>query len=168
MALGTNESRTNGWISDADGRQSISLALNGVGGAGTIKSVQTSDPAANAELSQTVTAAKTWQLLSISVALVQGITQTPQPILQITDGTNVLFESFGSSAAQAVSTTCQYNWAPGLTLSAQVGATTNVHATAPLPSGLFLPAGYKIQTSTLGKGANSDYGIASILVIEYS
>ena len=128
--------------------------------------VAVADPAANAEFSQTVTAGKKWQLLSVSVALVQGATQTPQPILVIDDGTNVVFESFGSSAAQAVSTTCRYTWAPGLTLTGQVGATTNVHSTAPLPLGLTLGAGYRIRSSTLGIGAGTDYGVASLLIVE--
>lgn len=125
------------------------------------------DPAANGEVSDTVPAGKTWQLLAVSIPLVQGATQTPQPILIIDDGTNVIFEFFLASAAQAVSTTCRYNAAPDLPLSAPIGATTDVHATAPLPSGLFLPPGFRIRTNTLGKGANTDYGIPSYLVIVY-
>lgn len=125
------------------------------------------DPAANAEFTVTVPAGKFWEIMSISVALVQGATQTPQPILILDDGTDIVYESFGSSAAQAVSTTCRYNWAPGLTLSAQVGATTNVHSTAPLPLGIVLPAGGRIRSSTLGIGANSDYGQPTFYVIEY-
>jgi hypothetical protein len=124
------------------------------------------NPAANAELAETVPAGSRWKLLAVSVALVQGATQTPQPILVIDDGTNVIFEGFGSSAAQAVSTTCRYTWAPGLTLTAQIGATTNVHSTASLPEGLILPAGYRIRTVTVGIGANSDYGAPTLLVDE--
>lgn len=132
-----------------------------------IKRVAGADPAANVEVLDTVPAGKTWELLVVSIPLVQGITQTPQPILVIDDGTNVLYEMFGSSAAQAVSTTCRYNWGPDLALTGQVGATTNVHSTAPLPSGLYLPAGYRIGTNTIGKGANTDYGVPSYVVIEY-
>ncbi len=125
------------------------------------------DPAANTEISEVVPAGKHWRLIAVSVALVQGATQTPQPILVIDDGTNILFESFGSSAVQAVSTTCQYTWAPGHTLSGQVGATTDVHSVAPLPAGLVLKAGYRIRTNTLGKGANSNYGAPLIYVVEF-
>jgi hypothetical protein len=124
------------------------------------------DQAANTEISEAVPAGKDWLLLAVSVSLVQGITQTPQPILQIDDGTNVLFESFGASAAQAVSTTCRYNWAPGLPLSAVVGATTNCHATGPLPEGLVLHAGAHVKTVTLGKGANTDYGAPVLYLVE--
>lgn len=132
----------------------------------TPKLVSGADPAANAEVSIVVPAGKYWYPLAISVALVQGITQTPQPILVIDDGTTTFFEAFGSSAAQAVSTTCRYTWAPQLTLTGQVGATTNVHSTAPLPRDLVLGPGFRITTNTLGKGANSDYGVPVLYVVE--
>lgn len=132
-----------------------------------LKVVTGADPAANAEIAVTVPAGKAWKLLAVSVALVQGATQTPQPILVIDDGTTTFFEGFGSSGAQAASTTCRYTWAPDLPLSAQVGSGSGVHATAPLPSGLVLPAGARVQTSTLGKGANTDYGVPALFVVEY-
>lgn len=152
----------------------MSLASNTAAPAGvfaaraTILRIAGTDPAANTELSETVPAGKSWHLLSVTVALVQGLTQTPRPILVLDDGTTTVFESFGASAAQAVSTTCRYTWAPGLTLSGVVGATTDVHANAPLPAGLVLPAGWRVRTSTTGLGANSNYGAPSLLVVEYS
>lgn len=124
------------------------------------------DQAANTEILETVPAGQVWKLYAVTVQLVQGLTQTPQPILRIDDGTTVLFESFGSSAAQAASTTCRYTWAPNLQLSGQVGATTNVHSTAPLPVDLVLQPGYRIQTVTVGIGANSDYGAPAIFVVK--
>lgn len=127
-------------------------------------SVAGTNPAANTEIAETVTTGEFWELQAVTVALVQGATQTPQPILIIDDGTNVLYESFGSSAAQGASTTCQYTWAPGHTLSGQVGTGANVHSVAPLPAGLLLGPGYRIRTSTLGIGANSDYGAPRLLV----
>jgi hypothetical protein len=134
-----------------------------------IKRVAGADPAANAEVSDAVPTGKTWELLLVSIPLVQGITQTPQPLLQITDAADaVIAEIFGSSAAQAVSTTCRYTWGPDLPLSAQVGSGANVRSSAPLPSGIYLPSGFKIKTATLGIGANTDYGAPSYLVIEYS
>ncbi len=126
------------------------------------------NPAANTEFSETVPAGKQWQLVSVSIALVQGLTQTPQPILVIDDGVNVVFESMGSSAAQAVSTTCQYTWGADLPLTGQIGSGTNVHSTAPLPDGLLLPAGYRVRSVTVGIGVNSDYGAPSLYVVEYA
>jgi hypothetical protein len=133
-----------------------------------LKRVDGANPAANAEVADAVPAGKTWELLLVSIPLVQGLTQTPQPILQLTDAADaVIAEIFGSSAAQAASTTCRYTWGPDLPLTGQIGVTTGVRSTAPLPSGIYLPSGFKIKTATLGLGANSDYGVPSYLVIEY-
>lgn len=125
-----------------------------------------SNPAANAEVSVTVPAGELWLVRAVTVALVQGITQTPLPVLRITDGTNVFFESPGSTTAQAVSTTCQYTWAPGMTLTGQIGATTGVHSVAPLLEGILLIPGSVISTVTVGLGANSDYGVPAVRVLK--
>lgn len=135
--------------------------------ANVLAQINGTDPAANAEVSQTVPAGKYWELIAVSVVLVQGITNTPQPLLVIDDGADVVYEMFGSSAAQAVSTTCRYNWAPGCELSGQIGAGVNVHSTAPLPAGLILPPGWRVRTSTVGIAATSDYGVPSFYVAQY-
>lgn len=133
---------------------------------GAIKRVAGTDPAAGVELLDTVPAGKYWMLLCVSVSLVQGLTQTPFPFLVIDDGTNVIFSGPGTSASQAVSTTTRYNWAPGLPLLGQIGATSNVRSAGPLPDGLVLPPGFRIGTQTIGIGANSDYGAPSYMVCE--
>lgn len=135
--------------------------------AAMLKRVAGTNPAANNEVSEAVPADRLWQLLAIYVPLVQGITQTPQPILQLTDASdNVLAEIYGSTAAQAASTTCAYTWARGISVaSGQIGATTNVRSFAPLPD-VILKAGFKIKTVTIGIGANSDYGVPSLFVAE--
>lgn len=128
------------------------------------KSIQAADPAANAEFSQTVPVGKYWKLISVSVSLAQGITQTPQPTLVIDDGTNILFQGFGASAAQNASVTTRYTWAPDSPLTGGAAATV---ATAPIPEGLVLAPGWRVRSSTLGLGANTDYGVPSLYVIEY-
>lgn len=124
-------------------------------------------PGAGVEATITVPTGKAWQLFAVTVALVQGATQTPQPILVIDDGANTIFEMYGASAAQAVSTTCQYSWAPDVPLTAIIGATTNCHATGPLPIGLTVPGGYRIRTNTIGIGANSAYGAMGLFIVEF-
>ena len=132
----------------------------------TYKRVTGTNPAANVELGDAVPANKIWILLSYFVALVQGITQTPQPILQFDDGVNVFWESIGSTAAQAASTTCAYTWAHCYTApTAQFSAGATVRSFAPL-SQIPLLAGYHIKSSTLGLGANSDYGAPLLYVAE--
>jgi len=112
-------------------------------------------------------AGKWWLLISVSVSLVQGITQTPQPILVVDDGANTIFELEGSSAAQAASTTCQYTWAAGIALvTGQLGSGAGIHSMAPLAYPLLLLPGYRIRSTTLGIGANTDYGAPSYYVAE--
>ena len=139
---------------------------------GQLKVVTGSNPAANNEFSITCptqvtgsTPAKYWVLYSVSVSLAQGATQTPQPTLIIDDGTTTVYQSFGASSAQNSAVTAQYTWAPGLPLSA-AGAATII--TAPLPWGLILGPGYRIRSSTLGIGANTDYAAPAALVQEFT
>lgn len=134
---------------------------------GPVQTVLGVNPGAGAEFTVTVPPGKSWLLYSVTVLLVQGATDTPRPILVIDDGTNVLYESFGSSTVQAVNTTCRYCWAPNLELSGQVGATTNVHSQAPLTGGMPLGPGYKVRSSTIGIAATGDYGIPAFTIVEY-
>jgi hypothetical protein len=123
------------------------------------------NPAAGSECSDTVPASETWLLLAWAVTLAQGLTQTPLPDLLIDDGTNLLYRTPLASSAQNASVTADYFAAPQLPLGAG-GANTRI--TAPLPSGLILPAGFRIRTVTAGIGANSDYGQPRIFVVKYS
>src|SRR6266542_656722 len=111
MALASTDLRSGGFARDADGR--LLTVASPVSGSGVYKTVQGTDPAANTEFSVTVTAGKYWALYAVSVNLVQGATQTPQPTLIIDDGTNVLFQGFGASSAQNASVTTQYTWEIG-------------------------------------------------------
>ena len=133
------------------------------------KQINGANPAANAEVSQVVPSDKWWNLLSVSVVLVQGITQTPQPILIIEDAENdVVFAAPGASAAQGASTTARYTWAPGLLVGALVGTTPNIFGFAPLPEDLIIGPGWEIKTQTLGIGAGTDYAAPSLSVVEYA
>jgi hypothetical protein len=137
-----------------------------MGSAPSAKRVAGTDVAANTEISEAVPAGKFWELLAVQVTLAQGATQTPLPTLLITDASdNEVFAAPGASAAQNASVTSRYTWASGFTLTAGAAATRNY---APLPRGLVLPAGWKVKTSTSGIGANSDYGIPSIYVVEFA
>ncbi len=130
---------------------------------GVVKRVAGTDQAANTEVSDTVPATKWWFLLSVSVQLVQGATQTPWPSLVIDDGANIVFQGFSGTAAMSAATTTQHTWAPNLPALGSAASTAN---TGPLPYGLLLPGGYRIRTVTTGIGANSNYGVPSYLVCE--
>lgn len=128
------------------------------------------DRAAGLELTETVPAGAAWGLIAVSVALVQGATQTPQPALVIDDGTDIFFVSPGSSAAQAAATTCRYTWSQDVGISGQIGATPNINSVGPLPTGFHripLLPGYRVRTVTAGIGANTDYGAPVLWVTNY-
>jgi hypothetical protein len=151
-------------------QQSLYLAhligfQGGEKGPPTLKVVTGTNPAANAEISDTVPTGKLWRLLSWAVTLAQGATQTPTPNLVITDGTNEVVGFPLTSAAVSAATTTRLTAVPGVTLTAGAGATRNY---APIPSGLLIPAGWKLTTVTTGIGANTDYGSAAIFVAEYA
>lgn len=135
----------------------------------TLSRIAGGDPAAGAELSYTVPAGSQLRLILVSVVLVQGLTQTPIPTLVIDDGATIAFQLPASTDAtgQAVSTAARYTWGVGLPLTARVGATPNIFATAPLPDRLLLPAGWRVRTATGGSGANTDYGAATLLADDY-
>jgi hypothetical protein len=135
---------------------------------GALATVVGTNPAANTEWSETVPAGEWWEVLCVNVVLVQGATQTPQPRLVLDDGTNVFFGAFGSTTAQAASTTQRYTWAPNLPTSGNIGATTNVHSTAPLPARCILGPGFRLNSgTTVGIGANSDYAAPVFLIVRY-
>jgi hypothetical protein len=127
----------------------------------------TADPAANAEFTFTVPTGKIWEPVSLSVQLVQGATQTPWPYLVIDDGANIIAQQHGGSAALGVSSTAQYTWARiALGGTAAVGATPNINVVSAIPE-VVLPAGYRIRSNTIGIGANTNYGVPRLLVVEY-
>ena len=126
----------------------------------------TTDPAANNEFTITVPIGEAWLVESVSVQLVQGLTQTPWPYLTVTDsaGTLLLKQQCGTVAMNA-SVTAQCTWAQNGTV---LGGATDTQRFGNLPSPLFCGPGFVIASSTTGKGANTDYGAASLLVVRYS
>lgn len=138
------------------------------GAAPRYRSITGVNPAANTELSDVVPAGKWWWLLSVTVSLVQGATQTPLPTLQIDDGTNNIFASQGSTTAMTASTTAQFTWGVGLVLTGLVGTTPNIVSQGALGEFLFLGPGFHIKTLTAGIGANTDYGAFQYYVCEFT
>ncbi len=145
------------------------------GGNGFIHTITGTNPAANVEVSETVPANALWRLLSFTVVLAQGETQTPTPNLIIDDGTtaNRRIALIGATA-QGASTTETHMWQRHtggmLTTSAEQGLTDTdtlrLKYTTPVDIG-FLPEGYRIRTVTSGRGANTDYAAPIFQVEEW-
>lgn len=118
------------------------------------------DPAAGAEIADTVDAGKRWRILAARLSLVTDATASNRRVhLQFADTATVLFNK-ASSADQTASLTLNYNMAIG-------GSDRGVTDTD-LESGLpdfALGPGYVIQTNTTNLQAGDNYG-APIYLIE--
>jgi hypothetical protein len=137
------------------------------GGHGQVKSIVVTNPGAGADpAAQAVPTGAAWKLLTWSAKMVQGLTQTPLPILQIRDAsTNVLALLPGANAAQGASTTVQYLWTRGDTTNEGIITSTNV--LGPMPDYPALPAGFDITTASAGLGANSQWNPVVLVVEEW-
>jgi len=121
------------------------------------------DPAAGAEATITVPAGATWLILSATTTCAQGATQTPWPYLAIKSAAGTQLVAFpGASDDMDASVTSTFTWAPGLALTAAAALTVN---TAPIPDTLLLKGGMKVETSTDGIGANTNYSPLTLWVI---
>lgn len=128
-----------------------------------VKTVATTDPAANVEISQTVPAGQFWQILGARVALVTDANVANRTVaLTIDDGTTVV-NSYVSPSTQAASLTYNYNFVAGgvnvTTLGTDVGVQVGPN--------LILPAGYRIKTVTTNRQVTDNFGVMTIFVIAW-
>ena len=144
------------------------------GGHGMMTSSTSANPAANAEVAALgpPVGAK-WLVHTYNVQLVQGITQTPLPTLKFTVRTTgtVGFQIPITTTALAASSTAQLTWGIGIVQSSFTAVVGDEIHTAPLPSRLYLENDGTnadgVATVTDGKGANTDYGAATVVVEEW-
>ena len=139
------------------------------GGHGMVQTYNGGDPAAGSELAAFSAPTGTIvRVISVSVQLVQGITQTPLPSLVFRDAS-------GNKKAQipitttpiAASSTSQLTWGKGLVQTSFTTVLGDEMHTAPLPSDLFLSGLADLVTSTDGIGANTNYGTFIIAAEEW-
>jgi len=134
-----------------------------VEGPGLIRSITGADPAAGAEISQTVPTGARWRLSSLWARLTTSVTAANRYArLLVDDGSNWLWLS-DPAAAHVASTTISYvagQGAPRL---------DNVYATRSwaFPVNVLLGAGYRIQTATANLDAGDDWEAPQLLVEEW-
>jgi hypothetical protein len=124
------------------------------GGAGRLRVIVGTDPAAGVEISETVPTGARWKLRSIAFTLVaSAVVANRTPVLTIDDGANVLWE-VSNNVAQTASQTVKYRAGVGVPLTT-FGALAYL---LPLPSELPLGAGSRIRTVTGAIDAGDNYG----------
>jgi len=129
---------------------------------GRLLSIIGTDPAAGAEISETVPARRRWIVRSIFLSLATDVTVAVRRIrLIIDDGTNTLLE-FHLATTQTASLTYYYSFCNIAAQETLVGS----RCFAPLPI-FSLPAGSRIYTVTSDIKAGDNFGAPQLLVEEW-
>lgn len=132
-------------------------------GAGFIRSITGTVPAAGAEISETVPANLRWRLLAFRYSLTSAVAVANRETnLTMDDGVNI-FVSDTSSTTQAASLTNIYSWMQNAQRQA---AAQSALFTLPLPD-VYLEGGFRIRTSTTNIQAADQYTAPQYLVQEW-
>lgn len=130
---------------------------------GQILSITGATPAAGAEISESMTANRRRMLLSFRFGLLTSATVANRFVgIFIDDGVNELF-AIHSSTAETATQNLDYVAAP----SSPFFADTNARFIIPLPSPVWLRAGHRIRTATVGLQAGDQYSAPQYLVLEW-
>ena len=134
-----------------------------IGLPGAIRALAGTDPAAGAELAETVPTGARWRFISLRAALVTDATVANRtPVLTFDNGVTP-FAGAGGSFKQAASHTYTYHYADLGASHAQSIAGVMVTT----PANLILPAGFRIRTLTGGIVAGDNWGAPALLVEEW-
>src|SRR4051812_40892275 len=110
-------------------------------GAGRIRAIVGTDPAAGVEVSETVPAGARWKLLSFRARLVTSAAVANRfPALVIDDGANILTEQYDNTTVVASTTRTYQAGVYGMS-----GAISGAFGNLALPENLVLAAGFRIR-----------------------
>lgn len=124
--------------------------------AGALVSITGTNPAAGAEASYTVPDGQLLNLKSFRVALVTSATVANRtPLLVVQDTASTVVWEVTTAITQAASITNTYTFVSGLGFTQ--AAVANNRLMIGIPD-LWLPAGWKVTTSTLSIQGTDDYG----------
>jgi hypothetical protein len=133
-------------------------------GGGSLRAITGTDPAAGAEVSETVPTGARWELIAFAVNLVTDATVANRtPVLILDDGTNVYYKS-STSGNETASLTWEHYWVQGI---AFIFDGTRHISQLSIPPNNRLGAGHRIRTTTLGLVAGDNYAAPQMLVREW-
>lgn len=137
-------------------------------GAGALRLIAGTQPAAGAEISETVPAGARWQLLSFKARFVASAAVANRSWnLLLDDGATRYLTAQTNATATPASVTLDVVWAPGLADSRNV-VTGNINLqTEPLPNPTELLAGHRIRTSTNLLQAGDQWDTIEYVVLEW-
>lgn len=129
---------------------------------GRLRSITGTDPAAQAEISETVPDRRRWFIKSIYFALVtDGTVANRRVSLILDDGTNILWKITCSTAHPA---SCNYTYSFAQIFAAETLSNCSCFHSLPF---LALPAGARIRTSTDELKAGDNFSAPQLLVEEW-
>lgn len=132
-------------------------------GPGVILSLAGADPAAGAEMSETVPTNARWRLLGVDIPLVTDATvANREVVLTIDDGANIVAE-IASGTSHVASTTRRYSFARNVQRGAGATALT---VNAPIPDAILM-GGYRVRTVTTNLQAADNFGAPRLWVEEW-
>jgi len=132
-----------------------------VSGAGRIRSITGTNPAAGAQISETVPAGVRWRFILATFGLTTDANVANRLVAVVFDDGVSTLAQVGDNATQAASQTHTYVVGAWGQIS-PFGA--GIHS-IPIPEGLFLPAGARVRT-TIGSGQVGDDFTAPQLLVE--
>lgn len=132
-------------------------------GPGVLRIIAGTNPAAGAEISETVPAGARWRFLSMTALLTVDATVASRvPVLVFDDGANI-FAGVGANFNQTAGTAFTYHWSAG----GQTNAQTSVSVSVSTPPNLVLPPGARIRTVTGALQPADDWGAPEYAVEEW-
>lgn len=133
-------------------------------GQGFLRSFTGTDPAAGAEISETVPAGARWRFQSLHATLVTDATVATRNVQLLIDDGATTFHRGNAATSQAASLTFPYTFSPNG--QAMVGAVNNAPQIC-TPVGLVLLAGWRIRTLTANVQATDNYGAPQLALEEW-
>lgn len=132
-------------------------------GAGFLRSVTGTDPAANTEITETVPTGTRWKLRGMHVQFVTDANVANRDIRFFVDDGAATIIITGSTVVQTASLTREY----ALAAHGQLGAFGTSKLFVPLPPDLILLEGWRIRTSTGSMQAGDNFGPPQLYVEEW-
>ncbi len=134
-----------------------------VAGPGMLRSIAGTDPAAGAEISETVPTNARWRVVAMRFQLVTAVGGVDRRVfIEIDDGATILAR-FNGDQGQAAATTLSYN----ATAVGALAATGLTEVALVLPAPLLLFQGWRIRTLTSNLAAGDNFGAPRLLVEEW-
>lgn len=131
---------------------------------GSISYLTGTDPAAGAEISETVPAGVRWKLKGVRFTMVTSATVANRFVNFIVDnGTTNIFDVFYPTAHTASLTAVYYAFPLGVTQTGLLGPASN-RIYYNIPADMELLPGYRIRTTTTGLDAGDNFGAPTLYV----